>query len=141
MTMYEKTISKAGISDYDARNAFLVTYKKKQYVVYTDGGGLDMVAIGPEKMDAESDELFGKLVDIYSSKGLLQSLILAGAIIKPVKKAGKFHLYKIQGMFELWNGAIEGEWSYRAGYVANPDNLDIAVDAANEEIRCLMAEI
>jgi hypothetical protein len=33
-----------------------------------------------------------------------------------------------------------GEYSYRAGYVANAENFEYAIDVAEEEMRCLMAE-
>lgn len=59
---------------------------------------------------------------------------------KAIKTDGKYFLYNIDGHLELWRGKLGGEWSYRAGYVANRDNFEYAVDTAEEEMRCLMAE-
>jgi hypothetical protein len=57
------------------------------------------------------------------------------------QKAGKYNLYKVQGMYELWRGRMGTQFSYRAGYVSNPDNLMNAIYAAEEEMRCLMATV
>lgn len=59
---------------------------------------------------------------------------------KAIKKSGKYNLYKTNDGYELWYGNIAGQWSFRAGYVSNPDNFEMAVDAAEEEMRCLMNE-
>ena len=59
---------------------------------------------------------------------------------KIIKKSGKYNLYKTNDGYELWHGNITGQWSFRAGYVSNPDNFEMAVDAAEEEMRCLMNE-
>ena len=138
MTKYDKIIEKLGLSGNDARNAILVTYKKQGYTFYTDGAGLDY--FDNNKDQSIGHELFCKIVDTYRSVGLLQALINAKATITPVEKAGKYNLYKVQGMYELWRGRMGTQFSYRAGYVSNPDNLIEAIYAAEEEMRCLMAE-
>ena len=60
--------------------------------------------------------------------------------MKTIKTDGKYFLYNIDGHLELWKGKFGGEYSYRAGYVSNRNNFEVAVDAAEEEMRCLMAE-
>jgi len=137
-TKYEKNITALGLSEEDARNAITVTYKKQRYTFYTDGAGLDFF----DKNEDQSigHELFCKLVDEYRTVGLLQALINAKATIMPVKKSGRYKLYKIQGQYELWRGRMTAKNAYRAGYVSNPDNIQEAIDAAEEEMRCLMAE-
>jgi hypothetical protein len=141
MTKYDKIIEKLGLSSSQKKNAFLVTYKKKNYCVYTDGAGLDMLSLGAETSETESHELFCKLFDgKYDVIGLQQALINAKATIVPVQKAGKYNLYKVQGYYELWRGRMGTQFSYRAGYVSNPDNLMNAIYAAEEEMRCMMAE-
>jgi hypothetical protein len=59
---------------------------------------------------------------------------------KVIKRSGKYNLYKTNDGYELWYGNIAGQWSFRAGYVSDPENFETAVDAAEEEMRCLMAE-
>jgi hypothetical protein len=59
---------------------------------------------------------------------------------KAIKKAKGYSLYKTEDGYELWRGNMAGKWSFRAGYVSDPENFDMAVDAAEEEMRCLMAE-
>lgn len=61
---------------------------------------------------------------------------------RAIRTNGKYFLYKAEdcGLFELWKGRQEGEYSYRAGYVQDKANFEVAVDAAEEEMRCLMAE-
>jgi hypothetical protein len=49
-------------------------------------------------------------------------------------------MYKIQGHYELWRGRMSSKNGYRAGYVSNPDNMQEAINAAEEEMRYLMAE-
>ncbi len=138
MTKYEKNIAALGLSETDARNAITVTYKKQSYTFYTDGAGLDYF----DKNEDQSigHELFCKLVDEYSAVGLLRALINAGATIVPVKKAGKYKMYKVQGHYELWHGRMTSKNGYRAGFVSNPDNMQEAIEAAEEEMRYLMAE-
>jgi len=138
MTKFEKTIEKLGLSATDARNAILLTYKKQTYTFYTDGAGLDYFDFN--KNQEAGHELFCKMVDNYRSLGLINAAIKAGATITPEIKRSGYNLYRIQGVWELWKGAIEHAYAYRAGYVSNPENFDMAVDAAEEEIRCLMAE-
>ena len=137
-TKYEKNITALGLSGEDARNAITVTYKKQRYTFYTDGAGLDF--FDKSEDHTIGHELFCKLVDEYNKVGLLQALINAGATIMPVKKSGRYKLYKIQGQYELWRGRMTAKNAYRAGYVSNPDNMQAAIDAAEEEMRCLMAE-
>ena len=137
-TKYEKNIAALGLSEIDARNAITVTYKKQRYTFYTDGAGLDYFDTNADQ--SIGHELFCKLVDEYRSVGLLQALINAGATIVPVKKAGSYKLYKIQGHYELWRGRMTAKHAYRAGYVSNPDNMQEAINAAEEEMRYLMAE-
>jgi hypothetical protein len=138
MTTATKTIESLGLSDKDARNALEVTYKKNHYVFYTDEAGLDYFDFNKDQ--SAGHELFCAIVDNYGSLGLLKALMQAGAVIKPAKKSRGYFLYKIQGHKELWKGAIEKEHSYRAGYVFEMANLDQAIDAAEEEMRCMMAE-
>ena len=138
MTQYEKNITALGLSEADARNAITVTYKKQRYTFYTDGAGLDYFDTNADQ--SIGHELFCKLVDEYRSVGLLQALINAKATIVPVKKAGRYKLYKIQGQYELWRGRMTAKHAYRAGYVSNPDNMQEAIEAAEEEMRYLMAE-
>lgn len=141
MSATAKTIETLGLSATDARNALEITYKKNNYVFYTDGAGLDYFDFNKDQTIGH--ELFCAIVDNYRSLGLLKALIQAGATIRPVKKSNGYYAYKIQGMIELWRGKIEEEetkYSYRAGYVSNIENLEMAIDAAQEEMRCLMAE-
>jgi hypothetical protein len=140
MTKYEKTIAALGLTDNQKHNAFLVTYKTRSYCVYTDGAGLDMISLSEFKDHDQSNELFAKLVDVYTSVGLLQALLNANASIVPVKKASGYKMYKVQGHYELWRGRMSSKNGYRAGYVSNPDNMQEAIYAAQEEMRCLMAE-
>lgn len=138
MTKYEKNIAALGLSETDARNAITVTYKKQSYTFYTDGAGLDYF----DKNEDQSigHELFCKVVDDYRKNTLLQALISAGATIVPVKKMDGYKLYKIQGHYELWRGRMTAKNAYRAGFVSNPDNMQDAIYAAQEEMRYLMAE-
>jgi hypothetical protein len=138
MTKYEKNIAALGLSEADARNAITVTYKKQRYTFYTDGAGLDYFDTNADQ--SIGHELFCKLVDEYRTVGLLQALLNAKATIVPVKKAGAYKMYKVQGAYELWHGRMSSKNGYRAGYVSNPDNLMEAIDAAEEEMRCLVAE-
>lgn len=59
---------------------------------------------------------------------------------KALKTDGKYYLYKIDGHLELWRGKIGGEYSYRAGYVMDADNFEVACYEADEEMRSLMAQ-
>lgn len=138
MNKYEKTIEKLGLSEQDARNTILLTYKKKSYAFYTDAAGLDYFDFNEDQTDGH--ELFCAMVDNYRAMGLAKAAIKAGAVITPVKKSGKYSLYKIQGHYELWALTMEHEYGYRAGYVSNPDNMQDAIYAAQEEMRYLMAE-
>ena len=45
--------------------------------------------------------------------------------------------YALYANGELWT---TGKYGYRAGYVMDPENIDIAIDEAEEEMRCLEAE-
>jgi len=138
MATTRKTIETLGLSDTDARNALEITYKKNHYVFYTDGAGLDYFDFN--KDSSIGHELYCAIVDNYRSLGLRKALIQAGATIRPIKKSGKYYAYRIQGAIELWNGKIEGKYSFCAGYINNIENLEIAIDTAEEEMRCLMAE-
>jgi len=138
MTKYDKIIEKLGLSAQDSRNTILVTYKKQNYAFYTDAAGLDYFDFNKDQ--TLGHELFLKVVDTYTAVGLLQALINARATIVPVEKAGKWNLYKVQGMYELWRGRMGTQFSYRAGYVSHPDNIMEAIYAAEEEMRCMMAE-
>jgi hypothetical protein len=136
------TIESLNLSTSATRNAQIVTYKKFEFAVYVDGGGLDIITLGNINETGEiSQELFNKIFDNnYASTGLVESIIKAGATIKPMKKSRGYFVYKINGDKELWKGKIEGQYSYRAGYVFDIENLDQAIDNAEEEMRCLMAE-
>jgi hypothetical protein len=138
MNKYEKNIETLGLSGRDAINAITVTYKKQSYTFYTDSAGLDYFDKNADQ--SIGHELFCAAVDNYRSMGLVQSLTQAGAVVTPVKKSGKYNVYKIQGMYELWKLTIENPNGYLAGYVSNLDNLEYAIDNAEEEMRCLMAE-
>jgi len=52
-----------------------------------------------------------------------------------VSECGKYGLLPNT---ELWK--IAGEHSYMAGYVMTPENIEFAVDEAEEEMRCLLAD-
>jgi hypothetical protein len=145
MTQYEKTIESLGLSDSAKRNATIVTYKKIKIATYVDGGGLDQIVFPGQGTIADeiSHELFCKMVDNYNSIGLIKSAIAAGATIMPMKAKAGYYVYNVQGYKELWRGKIEKEateYSYRAGYIANLDNLDYAIEEAAAEMRALMAE-
>ena len=146
MNALAKTIESLGLSTSAKRNAIVVTYKKVKLVTYVDGGGLDQIIIGEsnEYSDKISHELFCKMFDNgYQSLGIVKSAIAAGATIVPVKAKSGYYVYYIQGHYELWRGKIEQEdthYSFRAGYIANVDNLDYAIAEAQEEMRALMAE-
>jgi hypothetical protein len=60
--------------------------------------------------------------------------------MRSIQKQGKYRLYRIENHYELWVGTYEGKNSYRAGYVMYPENFLHAIDVAEEEMRCLMAE-
>jgi hypothetical protein len=60
---------------------------------------------------------------------------------KLIKKDGKYRLYNVSGSYELWFGNIAGKWSYRLGYVEDPENFDLVVLAAKEEVASLWAEV
>ena len=59
---------------------------------------------------------------------------------KALKTDGKYYLYKIDGHLELWRGKIGGEYSFRAGYVMDAENFEMACDSADEEMAYLMAQ-
>jgi len=46
--------------------------------------------------------------------------------------------YALYSNGELWK---TGRYAYRAGYVNDPDNIDNAIDAHEEELACLAAEL
>ena len=55
--------------------------------------------------------------------------------MKKIATRGNYNLYQNKlGQYELWfvNSFM--------GYVSDPENLSTAIDQAEEEIRCLMAE-
>jgi hypothetical protein len=60
--------------------------------------------------------------------------------VRSIKKQGKYRLYSVENHYELWVGTYEGKDSYRAGYVSDPENFEYAIDVAEEEMRCLMAQ-
>ena len=60
--------------------------------------------------------------------------------MRAIRTDGKYNLYKVNGLLELWRGKIGGEYSFRAGYVSNRDNFEMATIAADEEMAYLMAE-
>jgi len=60
--------------------------------------------------------------------------------MRALKKQDNYRLYRVENHYELWSGVYEGKNSYRAGYVADPENFEYAIDVAEEEMRCLMAE-
>ena len=45
--------------------------------------------------------------------------------------------YALYANGELW---VTGRYGYRAGYVMHPENIDIAIDEHEEEVRVLMAQ-
>ena len=57
-----------------------------------------------------------------------------------LKKRDGYYLYKAEGfkVLELWKGKEGGKFSYRAGYVSDVDNLDVAIFNAEEEMRTMM---
>ena len=59
---------------------YRVSYKGKQFDIYVDGGGLDMINI-EENTDTESHELFCKVVDSYPVIGLEAALANTEAVI------------------------------------------------------------
>ena len=59
---------------------YRVSYKGKQFDIYVDGGGLDMINI-EENSDAESHELFCAVVDHYPVIGLEAALANTEAVI------------------------------------------------------------
>ena len=63
-----------------------------------------------------------------------------GEKVRSIKKQGNYRLYSVENHYELWVGTYEGKNSYRAGYVANPENFEYAIDVAEEEMRYLRAE-
>jgi hypothetical protein len=60
--------------------------------------------------------------------------------MRAIRTNGKYNLYKIEGHLELWSGKFGGEYSFRAGYVMDADNFEVACFEADEEMRSLMAE-
>lgn len=60
--------------------------------------------------------------------------------MKAIRTDGKYNLYRIDGHLELWRGKFGGEYSYRAGYVMDKENFELAVANADEEMRYLMAQ-
>lgn len=59
---------------------------------------------------------------------------------KLIKKGHGYYLYlTVEGHKELWRGTIDSKNGYRAGYVMDSDNFDIAVEVAKEEMASLMA--
>jgi Zn/Cd-binding protein ZinT len=62
--------------------------------------------------------------------------------MKLLKKRDGYYLYKVEGfkVLELWKGKEGGKFSYRAGYVSDVDNLDVAIFNAEEEMRSMMRE-
>lgn len=60
---------------------------------------------------------------------------------KLIKQGQGYYLYKTaDGFKELWKGKMGSAYGYRAGYVMDSDNFDVAVDAAKEEMASFMAE-
>jgi hypothetical protein len=61
---------------------------------------------------------------------------------RALRKQGKYRLLRpdetSDGFYRLMHGSGENE--YLAGYVANPENFTYAVNEAEEEMRCLMAQ-
>jgi hypothetical protein len=56
--------------------------------------------------------------------------------MKKIATRGNYNLYQNKlGQYELWfvNSFM--------GYVSDPENLSTAIDQAEEDIRCLMAEV
>lgn len=147
MTNYEKTIAALELSTVAQRNTYIVNYKRIKFAVYVDGGGLDIITLDKEAgtvAQEVSQDLFNKIFDNdYSANGLVKSIIKAGAVITPMKSKAGYHVYKIDGVKELWRGKIEQEdthYSYRAGYIAYIENLEMAIEEAAAEMRSLMAE-
>ena len=52
-----------------------------------------------------------------------------------ISECGK---YGLLANTELWK--IAGKDSYMAGHVMNPEAIEVAVDNAEEEMRCLIAD-
>jgi NADH pyrophosphatase NudC (nudix superfamily) len=60
--------------------------------------------------------------------------------MRAIKKKGNYRLYRVENHLELWSGTYKGKNSYLAGYVANAENFEYAIDVAEENMRYLMAE-
>jgi len=59
---------------------------------------------------------------------------------KLIAKSENYRLYTVDGMHELWYGNIAGKFSFKLGYVSDPENFFEAVSNAREEIASLMVE-
>lgn len=77
----------------------------------------------------------------------------ASELGKVVRKNDKYRLVKEDNYYRLYHISRELIWgpdysckfgkrlvAVPVGYVSNPDNFEYAVDMAEEEMRCLMAE-
>ena len=53
------------------------------------------------------------------------------------RKIGK-RTYRLYANTELWAGNTN---AYFCGYVSDPENLDYAIDAHEEEMACMMADL
>lgn len=58
---------------------YKVNYKGIDFVIYRDGGGLDMIHVPFQNY--LSDELFNRVVDKYESLGVKNAVIEAGGVI------------------------------------------------------------
>ena len=58
-------------------------------------------------------------------------------VAREVRGKTKYALYLGDHGHELWT---MGRHGYFCGYVADPENVDYAIDVHEEELHCLMAE-
>jgi len=57
-----------------------------------------------------------------------------------LKSKDGYYLYKVGDYKELWHGKMGVENSYRAGYVMDADNFEMAIQSAEEEMRSLVED-
>ena len=60
--------------------------------------------------------------------------------VKLITEKDGYFLYRVGDYNELWRGKMGVENSYRAGYVQNPENIDMAIAEAEAEMRSLIAD-
>ena len=64
--------------------------------------------------------------------------------MKAIKKQGKYRMYRVQDMYELWTGKYNAQQEagvgVRVGYVSNPENFEMACHEAELEFKQLERE-